>query len=359
MWSTTDGGASWRSAVLAPDQPTARDVTLFEEMAFSGPSRGMMLRGEAPVTGAATGNGASNSKARLSLRLWATDDGGTGWRPLATVGLPSNELAAPASATASCGHEGSFGLAVHGDSLAFVTAEGCGGGRAALWRTTDGGLRWRPEALPAPPVGWAAATGGGPVSVGAPQFVSSRTALLPVTGGGNLLVYRSSNGGASWAFVSLLSTGSLTPPTGFTALGASTFAQPASGGTWWTHDAGARWALARSAASLGVLTAADFASPAVGLVSDPAGAGGCRRRDAADRRRRPQVGAGPDRARRGAGSGGGTAEPGGRDHDGRLPVGRPRLRRRPGRSRGDDRRRRRLAAGAADEAVVAAHGRDR
>lgn len=132
------------------------------------------------------------------------------------------------------------------------------------------GRRWSAVRLPAPPGGWDAAEqwrypptaqdARGPEVLALRSFAGGTAILAVTTRPGALVAYRSRNAGAAWSLASVLDTGSLSRPSGFSASGPSTWELPAPAGLFVTGDGGRKWDLEASGLSLPNFGAVSFAS---------------------------------------------------------------------------------------------------
>ncbi len=196
------------------------------------------------------------------------------------IGLPwqgstfSSASASASSAPATgCSVPDPFNITAVSDSLVLLADAGCPATKPGLWRSSDGGRDWGPVELPAPPGGWTAAeawrypgVARSGAEVMAVRFFQHGRGVAAVTvRPGEVLVYRTSDSGASWSPASHLETGSLTRPAGFWASTPLVWELPAPAGLYVTTDAGRRWGLRRSALSLPDMVEASFASPASGV----------------------------------------------------------------------------------------------
>ncbi len=266
VWRTTDGGLHWQEGVSLPG-PLSYGVPTFDQFSFANAKDGF---------GFGTTSSAAGTEETFQSVLWATSDGGLRWQQVSAVGLPGQGAVQPINpvATNNCG-PGPFSLEAASAEVLFLFDSGCPSRRPGFWRSADGGKDWRPVAVPAPPGGWLSqeaweypprsATRAG-AEVGTVLAFNDASAVMAVsTRPGELLVYRSSDVGASWSLASVLGTGSLARPSGFSASSPAVWELPAPAGLYVTADAGEHWSLRRSAVSLPPMSVASFASPEVGI----------------------------------------------------------------------------------------------
>jgi hypothetical protein len=268
-WRSTDGGLHWEKGVSLPG-PLSYGQPGFDEFSFANAEDGF---------GFGTTSSTAGDEQALQSQLWATADGGLRWHQVSAVGLPwqgeAQRTYPPAGNNPSCDGPGQLHLEAASPEVLFLSDSGCPTLRPGLWRSADGGEKWEPVKVPAPPGGWLSqeawqypprsATGPG-AEVGTVTAFDGVSAVMSVsTRPGELLTYRSTDAGASWSLASVLGTGSLERPTGFGASSPATWELPAPAGLYVTTDAGRHWSLRRSAVSLPPMVVASFASPEVGI----------------------------------------------------------------------------------------------
>lgn len=232
IWRTTDGGQNWAKATLPPAVLHNQGDTLGDvEFDFLDPTHGLAL-----ITGGAA-NAAHDSD------LYWTADGGRTWSADRPTGSGSD------------GVEGSVAFTTTNDGVVAGGPIGSG-----LSFTRDGGKTWQSASLSAP-----AGMAGALRFVGRPVFFDARTGLLPVlfeADSGNVTrVYRTTDAGATWGFVSHVpGTGSpevsIVDQQHWIALDGPEVVR--------TANAGATWTRAASQPPAPSLQGAQFLDPATG-----------------------------------------------------------------------------------------------
>ncbi|HTT92913.1 MAG TPA: hypothetical protein VMF65_25385, partial [Acidimicrobiales bacterium] len=258
-WQTTDGGGSWSQGTSLPGG-LSYGTRGFDEFAFADAQHGFGFGVDAPINAG-------------YKELWATANGGRDWRRVIASGLPWQASTYPATSAPGCSLPDPFDITAVSDDVVLLADAGCPAKEPGLWRSSDGGRQWRPVQLPAPPGGWTAAeawdypgVSQSGADVLALRFFPHGQGVAAVTARpGDLLVYRTTDSGASWSLASELSTGSLARPAGFSASAPVVWELPAPAGLYVTTDGGRRWSLRRSAVSLPDMEESSFASPATGV----------------------------------------------------------------------------------------------
>jgi photosystem II stability/assembly factor-like uncharacterized protein len=204
-----------------------------------------------------------------------TANGGRDWRHVIATGLPWQGSASSSSSTSvpGCSLPDPFNITAVSGKVALLADAGCPAREAGIWRTSDGGRQWRPVQLPAPPGGWATAEAwdypgasqSGADVIAMRFFPHGHGVAAVTTRPGELVVYRSTDSGASWSLASVLETGSLARPAGFSASAPLVWELPAPAGLYVTTDGGRQWSLRRSGLSVPDIEEASFASPVSGI----------------------------------------------------------------------------------------------
>lgn len=88
--------------------------------------------------------------------LWTSSDGGRHWAHTNAVGLPWQASTVPFKPTQGCTDTDPFSLSATG-AVVLLGSYGCPTPSPGLWRSGNGGQSWAAVHLPAPPGGWAAA----------------------------------------------------------------------------------------------------------------------------------------------------------------------------------------------------------
>jgi photosystem II stability/assembly factor-like uncharacterized protein len=179
LFRSTDRGDTWQERPMPPSLPVVFSFIDDHEGWALVPQGGGV---PPPAGGACTAP---------SVALQHTSDAGATWQQLAPTGL----VAGPCKASAR------FADALHGYVAAFNP-----NGSPLVYRSADGGRIWTASRPFADPPGFTTKTGGG-TTLGIGRIGSFGTALLvtafptnPATG--TIYVYRSTDGGATWAYAS-------------------------------------------------------------------------------------------------------------------------------------------------------------
>jgi photosystem II stability/assembly factor-like uncharacterized protein len=177
LFRSTDGGSNWEQRPLPPYGGGGGPV----EISFADDLNGWLSTGGVPETEC---SGAGTS-------IWHTVDGGASWNMIASV--PS-QGGTSGIAIAQCKQ----GLSSIDPTHGFLAAWG-NLARPTIYRTTDGGHSWTGATLPDPP---GFVTQGGPgLQSGLVKGFGGTLLVLANSGQGDGYVFRSTDGGASWAFL--------------------------------------------------------------------------------------------------------------------------------------------------------------
>jgi len=260
VFSTSDGGQTWRQSRPLPGDLSTCCTVLTDQVYFADASHGWLLGVGASAVPGAPGT--------LIVRLWRTVDGGRSWSRMPSGALPLQNVLLP-DLMSPCGLTAPPRIAFANAETGWITNGACGVGtaRPRVWRTSDGGSHWTAAALAAPRGGWgdwpdALGTPTGGVDAGVPRIVAAAGAhvvLVPVRAGASTLVIeKSADGGRTWHIASQLpasQSASLAASNG----DAASWFQPVSGHDWLvtapgeiiaTTDAGRTWRAAPSPAGL-------------------------------------------------------------------------------------------------------------
>lgn len=238
VYATADGGRAWTTATLP--MPTWQMVDGFQ-VRFAGDGIGYVLLHQ---------GAAGFSEAVTLLR---TTDGGAHWS-VAAQGGPTAHYSVIFG-----GDKSGFGFIdpQHG----WITGV-WPGSTILLYATSDDGTTWRRQTLSVPK-GFTV-LGGGAESL-PPAFFGASTGVMPVlfqSGGGQMVFYQTTDGGADWLPTAPVPIGYQPAPW--------SFADPADGfvldGTtlYRTTDGGAQWTAMHSNVSLQGATKLDFVNASTG-----------------------------------------------------------------------------------------------
>jgi photosystem II stability/assembly factor-like uncharacterized protein len=183
LFRSLDGGATWERRPLPPD------LRAQLETSFVSADEGWLVNSGVPAT----------QYGGQGIGLWHTVDAGDTWQMLSPTGIAFQQCK---------------------DALSFIDPRrgflgGDPNGPPTIYRTSDGGATWAASApLPDPPGAAGVATGCCGLTLRAQRVRELGAALLVPVGapGGAVLVYRSDDGGATWAYAGQ-------PPTPGGALG--------------------------------------------------------------------------------------------------------------------------------------------
>jgi photosystem II stability/assembly factor-like uncharacterized protein len=236
LFRSTDQGQTWEQRPLPPG--------------YHASPAGISFVDDQEGWVAAAGSPATQCQAQY-VAIWHTTDAGASWQPVQGAGIADSQ----------CKDSVSFTDSMHG----FLSAWDPNHPPVIYW-TQDGGETWAPsQPLPDPP---AVTTGPGGFELTAGRVQGfGPTLLVPVRmGHGELYVYESDDGGASWNY-------SATAPLDGASIGLAT-------ATHWlllinpsqsqeTSDAGATWYLSSSDYSQAAPIPPDvvFGSPDVGYAT--------------------------------------------------------------------------------------------
>ncbi|MBU6424016.1 MAG: glycoside hydrolase, partial [Chloroflexi bacterium] len=183
-----------------------------------------------------TGSPATQCQAQ-GAAIWRTDDGARTWKRIVDLVVGANAQPVAGISPGQCKEDLAFADATHGFFDSWDPNS-----RPTVYRTTDGGMSWAATRLPDPP-GFTTQTGGfslhpGPVAdFGAVQLVS---ALGNSGTKDTTYVFRSTDGGASWTYAA--TTPDLSPGAVIVFLTATRWIAPLAPAPWdETADGGATW----------------------------------------------------------------------------------------------------------------------
>lgn len=172
LFRSSDRGATWQARGLPPNVPNG-------EVSFVDDQEGWLSAPGSPAT----------QCQQQSFALWHTLDAGTTWTRLAANGIAAGQ----------CKVNLAFVDRTHG----FVVASDPNHS-PVVYCTGDGGLTWTASAPMPDPPGFTTQLGGASLQPGTVRSFG-QTLLLPVSAGGaSQGVYRSTDGGATWAFVTAI-----------------------------------------------------------------------------------------------------------------------------------------------------------
>jgi photosystem II stability/assembly factor-like uncharacterized protein len=169
FFRSEDQGVTWLQRLPPPNAGS------FEGESFVDANRGWVLLASSPET-------QCNAQ---SVRIWRTSDGAASWQNLGATGIASSQ----------CKHDLNFVDAEHG----FLSASDPNN-RPTIYRTDNGGASWSPSAkLPDPPN---QTTQAGGFTLRPRKVRRFGTVLLvSAVDWQHPYVYRSTDGGASWAYL--------------------------------------------------------------------------------------------------------------------------------------------------------------
>jgi photosystem II stability/assembly factor-like uncharacterized protein len=208
LFRSLDGGTTWEQRGV----PSGDQLPAVKESSFVSEREGWLLSPGSPAT---------QCQAQ-AISLWHTTDAGTTWQPSTPAGVEPRQ----------CKDALTFV-----DALQGFLAAGDPNHPPILYRTTDGGRTWAASApLPDPP-GFTTRGAGFTLRAERVRAFGS-TLLVPVRAPSGLYVYRSTDGGATWAYAA-------TPPPEEAGLGFVTvtrwIALSAPDQSLETTDGGASW----------------------------------------------------------------------------------------------------------------------
>jgi photosystem II stability/assembly factor-like uncharacterized protein len=178
LFRSTDGGSNWEQRPLPPYHGGGSP-----EISFVDALHGWYSTGGVPETQC---NGAGE-------QVWQTADGGTTWSVIASVESPQG---GPSGiGYAQCKQGISFTDPTHGFLASWDDNH-----PPTIYRTSDGGHSWKGSTLPDPP-GFVSQNGGFELRAGLVKGFGSTLLVLATSGQGDGYVFRSTDGGASWAFL--------------------------------------------------------------------------------------------------------------------------------------------------------------
>jgi photosystem II stability/assembly factor-like uncharacterized protein len=203
LFRSTDRSEGWEQRPPPPRAPNA-------EIAFADDREGWL---------SAVGPPATQCQSQ-GMRIWHTVDAGATWQPLSASGIGDGQ----------CKSGLSFVDASHG----FIAASDVSHA-PIVYRTADGGRTWSPSALLSDPPGFATQDG---ISLRPGQVHGFGTTLLMTASHTSTYVYRSTDGGATWAYLATVPNQANT----VAFVSASRWLQlSVPSQSWETTDAGASW----------------------------------------------------------------------------------------------------------------------
>jgi photosystem II stability/assembly factor-like uncharacterized protein len=204
LFRSTDRGGGWEQRPLPPQ-------AVNPEIAFVDDREGWL---------SLVGSPATQCQAQQTT-IWHTDDAGATWQSLGASGI----------ADAQC----KSGLSFLDASRGFIAASDSNHA-PIVYRTTDGGRTWSPSAPLRDPPGFATIPAG--ISLRPGRVHAFGTTLLMTASYTSTYVYRSTDGGATWAYLAAVPNQAST----VAFVSASRWLQlivPSH--SWETTDAGASW----------------------------------------------------------------------------------------------------------------------
>jgi photosystem II stability/assembly factor-like uncharacterized protein len=175
LFVSSDRGDTWQERSTPPGLTNI-------DIAFASDRDGLILNVGIPATDCQT----------QSATIWRTSDGAASWQRLASTGI----------ADALC----KSGLASGDATHAYFTASKSGGGAPLIYRTADGGASWTASAPLTVPPNLASQGSSFVVLIGRPRAFGS---VVLIDGGGGQQtkdVFRSTDGGATFAYASTVPT---------------------------------------------------------------------------------------------------------------------------------------------------------